>query len=457
MTIARNTLLKRLLILPPLIVGVVFVVIAVQGRNGPERAPAAEQARKVRVIEAPRLAVIPRALAFGNVSPGKVWSAVAEVSGKVVEIHPQLKNGAILPKGTVLLRLEASDYQLAINGIAADIRGARARLAQLSVRAANLRASLAIENRGIELDTREVGRKKRLARTRAVSQAAVDQEERNLLARRQSVQTLINEINLIPTERQSLSAQIAAYGARLADAKLDLARTTITLPFDARIAKVNVERTQYAAAGQVLATADSIDVSEVSAQLPIDKLLRLISPDNRDDIDPATVMADFQNALGLIPIVRLRSGDFVSTWQGRVARVSDTIDPRTRTVGIIVAVDAPYRQSGKKFRPPLAKNMFVEVELRGRRQADQIVIPRPALHGRRVYVVNAENRLEIRDIRIRFVQGDFAVIASGLAAAETVVISDLFPAIEGMLLAPEIDLDAARALARDAAGEGALR
>ena len=38
----------------------------------------------------------------------------AEVSGKIVDIHPRLKKGAILPKGAVLLRIDSTDYLLTI-------------------------------------------------------------------------------------------------------------------------------------------------------------------------------------------------------------------------------------------------------------------------------------------------------------------------------------------------------
>jgi multidrug efflux system membrane fusion protein len=101
----------------------------------------------------------------------------------------------------------------------------------------------------------------------------------------------------------------------------------------------------------------------------------------------------------------------------------------------------------------LLKGMFVEVELRGRPRPDQLVIPRSALHNASVYLIDAENRLALRPVTAQLTQPEFVVIGTGLAAGDRVVISDLVPAIEGMLLQPLSDEEALALLLREAAGE----
>jgi len=169
------------------------------------------------------------------------------------------------------------------------------------------------------------------------------------------------------------------------------------------------------------------------------------------------MMERLPDILALSAVVRLRGGTVNAQWKARFTRISDTIDPKTRTAGVIVAVDDPYRQAIPGVRPPLVKNMFVEVELRGKPRPGQVVVPRAALHGRQVYVVTAENRLERRGVAVAFMQTNFASIKSGLKAGERVVISDLIPAVEGMLLDPVMDDDAARALIDEAEGRGPVR
>ncbi|MBT3886352.1 MAG: efflux RND transporter periplasmic adaptor subunit [Rhodospirillaceae bacterium] len=444
---------KRLLIIVPILIGVAFVAYNVRNPAEPGRSGAGEVARKVRIITVPRTDVVPRALGFGTVTPGTVWEAVAEVQGKVIEIHSQLKSGAILPKGTILLRIDPADYRLALRSVEADVAVIGAQLAELAGRGANTRASLAIENRLLAIARRELDRKRQLVRSRVASAAAVDTEERNLLVRQQSIQTLANVLNLLPVEKQKLDAQLASARIRIANARRDLERTIITLPFDARIAKVNVEKAQFAKSGQTLLIADSINISEISAQLPIDKMFQLLDPARIAGVTAKQAMGEIENILGLTPIIRLKAGALVSTWQGRVARIADRIDPRTRTIGVIVAVDNPYAIAAGDARPPLAKNMYVEVELRGRVRAGETVIPRSALRDGKAFVVTADNRLQIRSVKLRLSLGGVAVIESGIKAGERIVISDLIPAIDGMLLDPAADAGARARLIAEAAGK----
>ena len=456
MAFDKKKILKRLLIIPPILIGVALMAYQVKNRQAPQHETLQEVAKKVRVITVPKLTVVPRALGFGNVTPGTVWEAVAEVAGKIVKIPPLLKAGAILSKDTVILKIDPTDYILARQSIEADIRAINAQISELKTREKNTKASLGIERRSLALNQKDLKRKQALLKRRAVSQAAVDQEERTLLARRQSMQSLQNSLNLLPAEAERLNAQRATLEIKLKNAKLDLARTTITLPFDARIAAVNIELAQFASLGKTLVIGDSIDVSEVSAQLPVDKMARLLDRSRLKNFSVTSATANIEQIMGLKPIVRLRSANLDVSWPGRVVRVSDRLDPRTRTLGVIVAVDNPYKLSIDGNRPPLTKNMYVEVELRGIPQKDKIVLPRSALHNGRVYIAGKNNRLEIKPVKIAYSQGNLTVLASGLKAGERVVVSDLIPAINGMLLSTVDDEGVRQSLKQAANGEDRL-
>lgn len=450
-------MVKKLLFIPALLVGVAALVIAIKSKTPPEKAPPAETVTPVRIIETRSLTVVPRAIAYGNVQPGTIWNAVAEVGGEITATHAQLKRGAILPKGAELFRIDPTPYELAVVQIEADIRATEAKLEELAVKETNTRVSLTFEERSLVLSRKDLERQKQLKRKKAVAQAAVDKEERNVLAQEMSVQLQRNTLNLIPAERRTLEAELALNRAKLDDAKLDLEHTVIRAPFDCRIAEVNAEKGQFAAGGQTLAVVDSIDVSEVSAQLPIDRMMTIMARRDGPVPDITAIAGRMPDVLGLDPVVRLRAGEFTAQWQARVARISDTIDPQTRTVGVIVAVADPYRQVQPGYRPPLVKNMFVEVELRGRPRDGVVVVPRSAIHAGHVYVVGEEDRLVKKPVETLFRQTNFAAIKSGLMAGERVVLTDLVPAVEGMLLRPTRDEAAEGRLEREASGEGPVR
>lgn len=448
---------RLLLFLFPVIIGALVLAFAVKTRTPPVRVEAVETATSVRIIEAPEVTLIPRAVGYGSVMPARVWQAVAEVGGKIVDIHPQLKKGAIIGKGEVLLQIDPTDYRLAISRAEADLSAINAQIAESRAREENTRASLKIEQSTLELTRRDLERKRKLLKQGNVSQSAVDLEERNYLKAQQSVQSLQNTLNLVPSERRVLDAQKAQNQARLDGARLDLERTRIAAPFDCRIAEVNVEATQYTGLGNVLAVVDDIGVSEVTAQVPMGRLINLVPPDASVPDNPSGLMQRLPDMLGFEAVVRLRGSTVKAEWKARFTRINDTVDPETRTIGVIVAVDAPYRRALPGSRPPLTKNMFVEVELRGRPRPGQLVVPRTSLHGDNIYVVGPDDRLEIRPVEIAFVQTDFAVIKSGLKAGERIVVSDPIPAIAGMLLAPTEDSAVRGELIRLAEGGGTVR
>lgn len=458
MTMAVPGLKRRLLIVPPILAGVALLVFFIRGGSEPEREPPVEKARPVSVITVPSVDFVPRAVGYGNVQPSRSWEAVAEVSGRIVFKHVLLESGELIPGGLEVLRIDPGDYQLGVESTKSKIRGAEAQIAELNVREQNARQSLQIEQRGLTLAEKDLERKRTLLKRGNIAQATVDEVERTVLARRQAVQGYKSSLALIPAEREVLQANLALYQSELRQAERNLDRTRIVTPFDGRVAAVNVEERQFAAAGRILAVIDGVDTAEVAAQIPLERVRYLFEASNMSasTIELKDLGSVFEQ-LDLTAIVRLRSGDLEVAWDARFARIRETIDPATRTVGIVVAVDNPYREARAGRRPPLAKNMYVEVELSGDPVKGSIVIPRSALHDGVVYLLGENNRLQRRAVTVGISQGGLATIVGGLEAGDRIVTGDLVPAIDGMLLIPVDDPDELQALLDEATGRGAMR
>ncbi|UCH73086.1 MAG: hypothetical protein JSU82_12040 [Rhodospirillales bacterium] len=449
---------RKALILPPVLAGVGLLVWLARSGEAPVQVPPAESVRPVRVISVPAVDFVPRALGYGQVQPGRIWEAVAEVSGRITEKHPRLEAGELLTAGEVILRIDPTDYDLAVESARARIRGAEAAIAELEVREANTRRSLEIEQSGLKLAETDLTRKRTLLERGSISQASVDEAERTVLSLRQAAQGQRNALALIPAEREVLMANLALYESELRQAQRDLDRTEMVTPFTGRVAAVNVEERQFAQSGQVLAVLDGVDLAEVAAQIPIDRVRPLVAGSAAElrEVGAENLSRAFER-LGLSAVVRLVAGDFRTSWPARFARIREAVDPSTRTIGVVVAVDNPYELVEVGRRPPLAKNMFVEVELQGRPVPDQLVVPRAALHDGMVYLVDERNRLQRRRVSVGVRQSGFAVIEDGLAAGDVIVVTDLAPAIDGMLLAPVPDKELLDRMIAAATGQGSVR
>lgn len=459
---APRSLRRAAMILPPILIGALVLVWQITGREGPQQSSARETARVVRVVEARATDFLPRAEGYGLVEPGRVWEAVAQVEGRIAARHPDLDRGQILEAGTELLRIDPTDYELAVARAEASLARIRAQLAELDAEQKNLEASLEIESRGLALEERELERQRKLLARGTVSQTSADEAERNLLRQRQSVQGLENELRLLPSRRADLEASGRQSEAELKEARVDLERTVIRLPFAARIARIDVEATQFVRSGDRLVTADSIDTAEVAVQIPLERMRTLVPPDLDVTGLSAGQLSELARNVGFKAEVRLPQEGFDMPWTARFDRTSDTVDPQTRSLGVIVVVDKPYGAIVPGQRPPLTKNMFVQVEISGRPRRDKIVIPRIALQGGAgenptVYLAGPDDRLILRDVTPGPEQGDVVVIEKGLEPGERILVTDLVPAIEGMLLEPRLDEALMQQVATAAAGPGSAR
>ncbi|MCF1182322.1 efflux RND transporter periplasmic adaptor subunit [Marichromatium gracile] len=416
---------RRLLLFPPIMLGVLILVLMVRGREPPALTEPVEPVRAVRVVEATLVALAPTAAGYGSVQPERVWAAVSQVAGRVVWVHPRLREGEIHAAGSELLRIDPVDYELLL-------AQARAELADLEVQRGNAEALLVIERRNLELAEAALARNQRLIGQGTTSQSVVDDSERALLASRAEVRRLDNTLALIPARRALLEAK-----ARRAER--DLAHTRITAPFELRVADLAVEAEQYVGVGQRLFVGDTVERMEIEAQVPLASLRRLFLDRPAVEVDVTRLGELVASITGIEARVRLDLGNHVAEWAAEFVRFDDTVDPRTRTMGVVVAVDRPFDKIRPGYRPPLSKNMFVEVVLRARPAGEQLVVPRLAVRNGTVLVADAEDRLRRRPVEVRYTQGELSVIAAGLEPGARVVVSDLVPVVEGMRLAVEPD------------------
>ena len=420
-----NNKLRVLWIVPPIIVGVLALLLLAGNRTPPVKVENEEPARVVRTIRVPSVDLVPVAEGYGVVQPAKVWTAVAQVSGRVIEMHPRLRDGEILPAGTLLFRIDPVDYELALAQL-------RAELAELEVQEKNTGDLLAIEERNLDLARREAVRLKKLAEQGTTSRSDADEAERTMLNSRTALQGLKNTLALLPSQRDVIEA-------RIAQAERDLENTRIRAPFNLRVAGLAMETDQYVTAGQNLFEGDAVDRSEVVAQVAISSLRHLFLGRGDTAPDPSVLSEGLAEYADIQVSIEMDMGGHVAQWQGEFVRFTDRIDSETRTIGPVVALDKPYEKIIPGRRPPLSKGMFVKVRLAGRKQVGQVIVPRSALRDGKALLVDEQKRLSITPVEILFHQRGISVIASGVEAGQQLVVSDLIPAVDGMRLKPQPD------------------
>ncbi|MGI9500304.1 MAG: efflux RND transporter periplasmic adaptor subunit [Geminicoccaceae bacterium] len=449
------SILRKLMILPPLVAGVALVAFALLQKTPPATVDVGETPTSVRVLDIQPQRFLPRVKGFGMVEPARTWHAVAQVAGRIQEINPAFIRGGTVEGGDVLVRIAPETYELAIAQARSQIESAAAELEQTELSEGTLRSSLEIEREALVIAEWELDRQRGLASRNTVAAATVEAQESAVLAQRAKMQDLENQLALLPSTIKALEQSKAVAEASLAIAMLDLERTVITAPFDGRVAELNVEVSQYVGTGTMIGILDGIAAAEIDVQVTPRQMAGFAGLVFADRPSPRNNRAgQVPDDSGLGATVRVGFPANGKSWAAEVNRISDTVDPETRSIGVIVSVAEPYAQARPGRRPPLIKGMFTEVELAGPVIDDAILLPRQAIRNGEVMIVDDGDRLATVEVDVAYAYEDIAVLESGLEPGMRVVVSDLSPAIPGMLLAPIVDKAIATRLASTAMPEG---
>ena len=376
-------MIKRILFPIAIVVaglGLAGLIIA----TGPklEQQPPPSSAPRVRTWVADVQTVQMTSITHGSVLPRTESELIPEVSGRIIEMSPVVVSGGFFKKGDVLLKIDPLDYEVALE---------QARASLASARSEYTNATKA-HNRLLDLAKR---------------QSASQSQQDDALNRLRFAQASIREAT-----------------ARLSKAERDITRTTVTAPYDGRVRTERVDIGQFVTRGAPIASLYATDVAEVRLPIQDEELAYLKLPlSGQTDQHMPTV------------ILRARFAGEEHTWQGRIVRTEGELDPKTRMINIVAQVQSPYERSGS--RPPLAVGLFVEAEIIGKRVDNVFVLPRSALQANeQVYVVTDENRLSFREVEIIREVGEDIYITGGLKRGETISLSTVNNAIEGMLVRP---------------------
>ncbi|WP_114011012.1 efflux RND transporter periplasmic adaptor subunit [Cohaesibacter intestini] len=438
------SILKKLLIVPPVALAIGLFVLSGQSAKSPQVATQGkEKPTPVKVIGAKPMTVVPSVSAYGKVQPDRKWDAVAQVAGPVIWTADSLRDGLLIAKGASLLKIDEREYELALAQIEAQIEA-------LNTKTDTIAASLKIEQRALALLEDDLGRKKSLLSRGSTSQAGVDAAERALLTQDAKVQTLKSTLKLNEAEGKVLQQQREI-------SLLNLKRTELKAPFDVRLSSVDISVGQYVNKGQKLFSGDGIAVAEIVAQLPIGALRPLIGKAGEDGA-PLNALssqegADANRHTAMKAKVVLHTPRSDILWEARVDRVTAAMDPKTRTRGIVLTVQDPYGQASPGQKPPLVTDTAVEVILQGMPRKNMFALPASAIRKGKVMVVDAEKRLRFKPVKVAYIQGDIAVLMSGLEPKEKVIVSDMPAPVDGMLVGPKPDKKLLERVMAEASGK----
>ena len=414
-----------------LVAGGVITRQVIRNQPKPEIVLPAAPRRFVRTMLLKKQNKTFRVKGFGTVRPKTELSIVPEVSGKVVERSLGFRTGGFIRKGELLFQIDPADYKLAIERRKAEIGQLRADIARLRQEEKNHQADLNIARSHLELVSQEIQRNKKLRRQGVISSGQYDQSQQNFLRQERTVQSIKNALALLPVQLRQKRAALEANRSELKRAILQLSRTKIVAPFDARVRETSLDVGDFASAGKSVGRIFDVSVLEVPVSLPVEdvrwvfrRIQKLSFPRSQEEAKP------------FFPAARVSWNQFGKKieWQGWVSLVDSGLDESTRALTLVVEIPEPMKNWVPGEHPPLLVGMFVQVEIEGVTMPDVYVIPRAALRARdHVYLLD-DGKLRIQKVQVIRKGQDGVVIKNGVNENAQIILSTIPDPVSGMKL-----------------------
>ena len=322
--------------------------------------------------------------ATGNTAAIKNVDLVARVQGFLQSIN--YKDGAFVKEGTPLFTIERDTYKLKLEQAQAAETGAQATLRQAEA---------------------DYKRQQELVQRQAVSQATLDT----------STSTRDNaQANLLQAQ---VNTKIAA---------VNYGYTNVAAPFDGVVSAhlASVGELVGASSPTQLATIVALDPIWVNFNVNEQDVLRIRTEARRrgmtvDDLRQLPIEVGLQTETGF-------------PHKGRLDYAAVTLNQATGTL--------PVRGVLPNSDRALLPGFFVRVRVPIDQEQNGLFVPDVALgsdqSGRYLLVVNSENVVEQRKVRVGPQEGELRVIEEGLKADDRVVTAGLLRAIPGQKVDPQL-------------------
>lgn len=320
----------------------------------------------------------------GRLQAPQTVTLVPRVSGYIEQIH--FTEGALVNKGELLVQIDPQPF-------AAEV--------------ARLKAELQSAQSALELAESEYQRAEKLSVAKAISAELLDTR----LAR-----------------KQQTAANVASVKAALHRAELDLSYTRITAPISGRVSYALITAGNYVNAGQSQLTS-LVSTEKMYAYFDVDeqsylKYLRLSEDGKRADTRDANAN----------PVYMALADDSNFQHIGNVDFVDNSVNQQTGTIRI----RASFANSDNKLLPGL----FARIKLVGSDSYQGILIDEKAigtdLNNKFVLVVNAENQLEYRAVKLGEKINGLRIVREGLSATDRIVVNGLQRVMPNIQIEPKL-------------------
>jgi len=352
----------------------------------------------------------------------------ARVEGILQKVY--FREGTPVRKGQLLFTIDKRPFQATLQSAKALGAKAVSDLAQAKQRTDVLQAQAELADAQAVLSRadQDVARLAPLAKEKAVTEQDLDaavaaqKSARATVAARQANLTNLEAAVKYTIERAQ--AEVQAANARVIQAELDLSYCDIYSPLNGIIGFLQVDEGNLVGHGEatLLATVSASDPLLVNFNVSEIEYLKLT--------DPETV----GHRTGELRFDLLLSDESVHPHQGTFRVLDRVVDPQTGTM----KVEASFPNPGSYLRP----GQFARVRVAVAEKENAILVPQRAVQelqgAKTVMVVDQENKVVVRTIKLGDKVEKDVVVLDGLNAGERVIVEGMQKVRPGTQVNPQV-------------------
>jgi membrane fusion protein (multidrug efflux system) len=350
----------------------------------------------------------------------------ARVEGVLQKVY--FREGTPVKKGQLLFRIDKRPFEAALQSARAALTKALSDLAQARQRTDVLQAQaeLADAEAVHSKTTQDLARMTPLAREKAVTEleldaaTAADKSSKATVDARHANLTNLEAAVKYTIERAQ--AEVSAARARVTQAELDLSYCDIHSPINGIIGFLQVDE------GNLVGRGDATLLATVSLSNP------LLVDFNLSEIEylKLTDRQDPGSRAGKARFQLILSDDTIHPEPGTFKVLDRTVDPATGTM----KVQASFPNPGAYLRP----GQFARVRVAVAEREGAILVPQRAIQdlqgAKTVMVVDAQNKVQLRTIKLGDKAENYYVVLEGLQPGERVIVEGMQKARPGSEVKP---------------------
>lgn len=355
------------IIIAILLLGVMLMLGIIKSSPKPSKKIEEEKAPLVEVKSFTYSELRPSWEGGASVNANTSVKLVAQVSGQILSVNPNVVPGSYVQKGVELATIDDADYQLVYE--------------QKKAKVVQAQSSLDMELAQVE------NAKKDYQRTGMKLNPAG-----KALALRQP-------------QLASAKAALAIANSELKKAKLDLKRTRITMPFDGHILSQNLSEGAFV--NNSMTVFEVLDAQAYWLEVKVPQTF----VDVLDDSHPAEI--------SLI-------GSGVAR-PAKILNVFPQVDASDRQVRLLIGIDDPLLLDGQQSGLPVVRyNEYVKVKMFAQSFSGAAIVKSDALNSEdSIWVVDAKHQLQQRKVNVLYSGREFSWVRIAAQQDDQVLLSKL--------------------------------